>query len=218
MGNGFGSQRGTSTVNFGSAAASIATGGWIGNGQVNAIVPSPLANGVYPINMTIVGSDGSVQTTNTVSFGVQAPVGSGPQINQIIPSNGPIGSYVTILGSGFGMQKGAVRFTNGLNIASVVNDPACNNSWTPNAIVVKVPPEYDGNGSPDLSKILHQITVTPAGSTATSAPQPFLVDDTALRPGVCSISPNNGPVGTAVTVTGEGFGDRSSGTRNNLEF
>ncbi|MEK9152066.1 MAG: Ig-like domain-containing protein, partial [Patescibacteria group bacterium] len=104
----------------------------------------------------------------------------------------------------------------------VADMPACGNTWTPNYIVVKVPAVptvTPTDGGVALS--IDVVRVNPA-KPAVSAD--FKVTTAASRPGICSITPDNGPPGTPVVVKGEGFGSATPSPadtpfpRNAVEF
>lgn len=209
-GSGFGAQGSGSRVNFGSSDASIASGGWEAT-QIAAVVPA-VGNSLYDVTVSV-GS----QLSNPAQFAVApAPDQSKPAITEVVPSAGPIGTFVTLRGSGFGSTPGKVRLANGADVAAALPPESCGTSWTPNYVVVKVPSAYslsDQNKSvasgtrngDTVSGVAHAFEIeTSVGAFSNKAA--FSVDLSGLRPGLCSITPDNGPPGTAVTVTGEGFG------------
>ncbi|MEK9152322.1 MAG: IPT/TIG domain-containing protein, partial [Patescibacteria group bacterium] len=108
-GSGFGAEKGTSELLVGTNVANIALGGW-GAGQVKFVVPS-IREGEYPVKLSIVdGTD--VQETNFVDFTVRSGEEQ-PHITEVNPAQGGVGTFVTILGTGFGSSPGTVRFRRG---------------------------------------------------------------------------------------------------------
>jgi len=106
-----------------------------------------------------------------------------PAISSVSPTAGSVGTTVTITGVYFGSTPGSSTITfNG--VASV---PV---SWSSNQIVVQVP----------LGAASGPLNVVIAGTTLTAASQFWII------PSIASISTNAGPIGTAVAITGSGFG------------
>ncbi|MBI4458118.1 Ig-like domain-containing protein [Candidatus Uhrbacteria bacterium] len=199
-GSGFGAAQGTSTAMVGSSNVNIALGGWT-NAEVKIVAPS-LREGEYPVKLSIVGTTTS-QDTNTVDFTIKSGEEQ-PRITEINPTQGGVGSFVTIQGVGFGSSPGTVRFKRGTDVA-VAEMPACGNTWTNNYIVVKVPAVP--TVTPDAAGVPLVIEVARVNPPRTATNNDFKVTNAAARPGICSISPDNGPPGTEVTVRGEGFGN-----------
>ena len=106
----------------------------------------------------------------------------------IDPTSGPVGTSVTIMGSGFGTIQGTVTFG---GIAAGIT------SWSDTRVVVEVPA---GLTSGALSVVLtvggQPITV--GTFTVTTPPGP--------GPTITSLSPDSGIVTRWVTITGMGFG------------
>lgn len=111
-----------------------------------------------------------------------------PTIEDITPPAGPTVGLVTLTGFGFGASQGTseVQF-NGV-VSPVV-------SWSDTSIQAYVP----------SGAVSGPVTVTV--SDVTSNPVPFTVTGTLS---VTSVSPAIGPVGTAVAITGTGFGQTQS--------
>ncbi|HCC22156.1 TPA: hypothetical protein DEP86_02000, partial [Candidatus Uhrbacteria bacterium] len=203
-GAGFGDAMGASLIRMGGVNADVTGGGWTAS-AVSAVVPAVLPEGVYQVSVMVGGLDGI--TTNQLDFTLRRRDDDvGPRIIEILPSSGPVDSYITLRGSGFGRRKGLVRFISspdGVDTAIAV-DPICDDNWHDNYIVVKVPENYIGDLP--VSRILHRIEVETAAPAQVSNRVDFLVDDSPIAPGMCSITPNNGKPGIPVTVSGEGFG------------
>jgi hypothetical protein len=116
-----------------------------------------------------------------LAFGVHAA----PTITSVSPGYGPVGTSVTVTGAGFGATKGSSTLYFGSSLAITT-------TWTDTQILTSVP-----NGMPN-GKVYLQVTV--GGSIASS---PFTV---GTPPIISSLSPQYGPPGTVVTVTGTNFG------------
>jgi hypothetical protein len=156
-------------------------------------------NGTSATPFTLV-APGNIQTTvpsgaTTGQISVTTPGGTGtsnanftvtgPKIFSMSPNNGNVGTFVTINGSGF-VNVSAVRF-NGtaatFNVASSTR------------ITTNVP----------SGATTGKITVTASSGTATSTG-----NFTVTGPKILTLSPNNGSVGTSVTINGSGFGGVTS--------
>ncbi|MEY4722686.1 MAG: hypothetical protein RLZZ324_199, partial [Candidatus Parcubacteria bacterium] len=214
QGAGFGDAVGSSSVAMGAFNPTVSTGGWTAS-KVTMMVPAA-EDKTYPLTVTVNG-----KTSNTVQFSVNSGAGgtgasSAPHIVTLSPTSGPVGSYVTIQGTGFGRLKGSVWFQNGTNKALAL-DPVCSDNWKDNYVTVKVPSAYtDGSlmGISPLPGTPYKIKLTtPAPFKSSNDDLMFFVTNEPSRPGICSISPDNGRPGKSVTITGEGFGSPTvSGT------
>jgi hypothetical protein len=129
-----------------------------------------------PISVTNTGGTG----TSTGSFSVI--IVAAPTVTSFTPASGAIGSSVTVNGSGFDWAT-SVAF-NGVSAAFVkVNDGQ----------LTAIVPTGATSGP---------VTVSGPAGTGTS-PSSFVVSWPA--PTVTAVSPDHGPVGTTVTVTGTNF-------------
>jgi uncharacterized repeat protein (TIGR01451 family) len=113
---------------------------------------------------------------------VTTPIAS---ITSLAPPSGAVGTTVTITGANFGPTQGgsSVRF------GGVVASPS---SWSATSIVTTVP--SGATSGP--------VTVTVGGVASNGVA--FTVP--AAAPQITSLSPTSGPVATAVTISGSGFG------------
>ncbi len=105
-----------------------------------------------------------------------------PTITSISPSSAPVGTSVTIAGSGFGASAGS-------SVASFNNTTAATTAWTSTSIQATVPSAASSG----------PVTVTVGG--ARSAGYPFTVQ----APTIYALEPMSGAPGTVVTLTGSGF-------------
>ncbi|MBU1029056.1 Ig-like domain-containing protein, partial [Patescibacteria group bacterium] len=210
-GSGFGAAIGDSLVRM--DGVDIGRGGmtWAAN-LITAIVPTVLREGIYPVRVVV----GGVRPSNPANFTLRlSSSAGGPRIEEIRPATGPVGSYVTILGSGFGNRRGQVYFLPevGDDIALGL-EPICADNWHDNYIVVKVPRTpgltqeiiEENEGELFVEEGDYKVQVITSVSGQPSNRVGFEVTDAAVPPGMCSISPVSGPPGTVITVQGEGFG------------
>lgn len=113
-------------------------------------------------------------------------VNAAPTITSLSPTSGPVGSSVTITGNNFGSYQGPSWV--GFNGAS-----ASVTSWSNTQIVVPVPNIATGTANV-------AVTVGGVASNVVS------FNITSTPPAITNLSPNSGPVGTSVTITGTNFG------------
>ncbi len=156
---------GVTDVRFGSVAAQFTV---VSGTNIQAVVPATAVDG--PLTVTSPG--GSFITTNNFLIG--------PSIISFSPVGGPVGTVVTITGSGLSNTKtvlfGSVAATTGTNInATTVTAVVPNNTFTASLTVIT------GNGT--------NVSATPF----------------YLPPRVDGVSPSSGLVGTVVTLTGVNF-------------
>src|SRR5207247_1884430 len=105
-------------------------------------------------------------------------------IASLTPTSGPSGTVVTITGTSFGATQGTSAVTfNGTT--------ATPTSWSATSIVVPVP----------AGATTGNVVVTVGSLTSNGVS--FAV---TVPPTVTSLSPVSGPIATAVTITGTGFG------------
>jgi trimeric autotransporter adhesin len=197
------------------------------NGVVFTDTSAPIITSISPTSgtggtsVTLMGSlFGSSQGTSTVTFNGQAatptawmnsgneivvPAPSGvttgnvvvtvngipsngiqfvakPTIASLSPTAGGVGTAVTITGANFGSAPGTVTFN------GVAGTPAY---WSSGRIVVPVP----------TGATTGTVVVTVGGNASNGAS--FTVNSS---PGISSISPSSGTVGTVVMIAGSGFG------------
>lgn len=169
----------------------------------NAIAEVPNVVGNLGVTMR---SPSSIDS-NPFPFSALAITGGGPVITELSPDNGPVESYVTIIGSNFGDNVGLVLFdpdsdpTNGNEVPGTFDFPSvCGDYWFNDHIIVKVPA---GPWTIDNS---YPIRIERNGDGAVSNNFNFRVTNVPPGPQICSVSPDNGPVGNLVTISGEAFG------------
>ena len=128
----------------------------------------------------------AVMTSIIVSMApLPADAGTPPQITSFSPQSGPVGTSVTINGTGLGGTI-SVRF-NGTPAASSVNGPGTQVTTTVPAGATTGPISVQ---TPNGTAVTSTFTVTGGGSGA---------------PNITNFTPRSGPVGTSVTITGNTF-------------
>lgn len=199
-------------VNLGSTAGQLyfndqnaPVSAWRSNG-IDLTAPL-VAPGTYAVRARVNGME-----SNPVSFQFNDRIiSSPPTIDQLRPATGTVGSYVTLVGRNFG-SAGRVFFRNTLTNAVGEADtrfPAeCgSNFWGDTAVMVKVPRALRGGLGEEQPVRPGQYEIyLQRDSVLVSNRVRFTVFDGATGPGICSIQPVGGPVGTGVTIIGENFG------------
>lgn len=167
-GTSFGNAQNNTTVTFNGVAATPTS--W-GSTQIIVPVPSAATTG----NVVVTSPFGSI-ASNGMLFTVI------PAISSLSPTTGPVGTSVTINGTGFGASQGTSTVT--FNGAA-----ATPTSWSNTQIVVPLP----------SAATTGNVVVTVGGNPSNGVPF-------TLIPTIASLSPTSGAVGTAVTITGTNFG------------
>jgi large repetitive protein len=149
------------------------------NSDTSITATSPVGEGPDSVDVTVTTIGGTSATSPADQFTYLAA----PTVTSFTPSSGPVGTNVSITGSGF---TGATAVTfNGTASASVtVNSDTSINATVPSGATTG------------------PIAVIAPGGTGTSTSD-FTV--TAGVPVVSSFTPSSGPVGTSVSITGSGF-------------
>lgn len=217
-GTGFGTVRGDVFIN--NPANNLTFGGkggwWWTNPEIRNLIVPNLQVGSYSATVRV---PGTLLQSNPMNFTV-LPVPNAPRIDAIEPVQGQPGQYVTIYGSNLGNQPGLVKFsisgeTNKDNWGSAdLSFPAqCQNDyWHDSYVVVKVPSSTTGS---------HDVAIKAAGLFSNTIKFTVCAPGAGtcpLTPGICAISPNQGPVGlSGVTIYGDNFG-ATQGTNGKVTF
>jgi YD repeat-containing protein len=110
-------------------------------------------------------------------------------LSTVVPDHASVGSTVTLYGLNFGSSQGASTLkVNGVTVTTI-------NSWSDNEISAVIP-----TGAPATGNIVLSVA-------GLSGSIPFTVEP---RPNIASLSPNQGPAGTVVTIAGTAFGSSAS--------
>jgi RHS repeat-associated protein len=149
--------------------------------QIVASVPSGASTGPVTVVVNGLGSNANVLLR------IYDPV-----ITTVAPPSGPIGGQIQITGTGLAAldlnQPGQVMF-NGVAATPYYN------SWSATSLTVQVP-----TGA----------TTGPLTVVVDGVPSNAVTFTVGVPASVSSVSPSSGPVGTTVTVTGNGFGSTQS--------
>lgn len=171
---------------------------------VEALIPT-VNVGPYPVSVSVGGI-----VSNPVQMQVTPRTGGGtPEIVSIDPAAGPVGTYVTIRGLNFGSGVGQVFFrdvaTGNEALADTNFPPACTGVyWSSSSIVVKVPPAFTRGSTGALVPGTYAVRVMSASAgTPASNEVNFSVNTQPAAPGICRVTPDVAPAGTAVVITGE---------------
>lgn len=148
------------------------------------------------------------ESSNPLNFNVtRGEAAAQLRINYFTPDFGAPNQYVTIYGSGFGSYsrgQSQVKFATDKLGSFAFPDECGTNFWTDTQIVVKVPnPEEVG----ELATQGPLQVITAAGQTAISKDNFSYQPQAPVTPGICSLYPRAGKVGTKIEVAGEGFND-----------
>ncbi|MBI5230415.1 MAG: IPT/TIG domain-containing protein, partial [Candidatus Magasanikbacteria bacterium] len=166
------------------------------------IMPATVATGVTSIKVKVNG-----KKSNALPLGILSSAeDTAPHIFSIDPAQGPVGTYVTFTGKNFG-ANGEILFSQGGDFFAADLPPAyCGATWTSNQIVVKVPQKIQNKGDYGVSVIIKK-----GAEETASNKKIFNVNTDPLKPGLCKLEPDNGPLFSAqfsgIEFKGEGFGD-----------
>ena len=194
---------------------------------ISAIIGLVIILSSYAIASYIIGSlseatgitESDINTSTTDSPGSGDPDGGlgcpepldedEIKICSISPSNGSSGSYVTIRGWNFGEIEGSVTFDNNAGNTTSADLVSCNGNvlWTDTEIKVVVP---------NINEATYSVYVNNIDYTS------FVVSEGASGPNIACLTPDLGPGGESVVISGIGFGVQGgnvtmNGWVNNLE-
>lgn len=165
---------------------------------------------IQPATLPVQIKVGQVNS-NPYNF-IVLPIGKPPRIDNIDPTFGPAGQYVTIIGSNFGTATGSIEFYQEATGTWVTADTNFGEKctkfgyWHDNFIIVKVPSGLDIGANKSKIQV-----ITDSGLTSNSVDfSPCTRNDTtcALKPGICAIIPGQAPIGTQnIAIYGDNFGD-----------
>ena len=183
-GSGFGTVAGS--VYFTPSGSTIPVVVPAGTGETNtsatAVVPNSLSAGTVSVAVYN-------YTTGLLSASQNFTVTAAPALSSIAPTSGPVGTTLTLSGSGFGTVAGSVYFTQGSTTLKQAGSP-----WSGTSVSTTVP---SGLSAGSVAVAVYNSTT---GLLSNS--QNFTV---TAAPTLSSISPTSGPVGTTLTLSGSGF-------------
>lgn len=142
--------------------------------------------------------------------------------NCICQESAPVNQIISVLGNDFGATAGQVILKpieddghggwieatddqGNLEPAFIATLACGPSSWSDTQILVKVPADKMVQGDKINITTGHYFAQVITNQSLPSNTRLFVVNDNAPGPGICSISPNNGPVSTKFTLTGENF-------------
>jgi RHS repeat-associated protein len=153
--------------------------------QVGTTQTISMAQNVY-VGLAVSSDTTSSLSTSTID-NVSFTPGPAPNITNLSPYTGGVGTEVTIYGTDFGATQGSSTVTfNGLSAASI-------SGWSNTQIVAIVPTAIPEGAGPVV------VTVNSVASNAT-------VSFTATDPVITSLAPPAGPPNGIVVINGTGFG------------
>ena len=171
---------GATAVAFGGAAATFTVGS---DAQITATVPAAATSG--PIAVTTPGGTAISAASFTIGVTPTPTPSPTPTVSFFTPAAGPVGTAVTLIGTGF---SGAIAVTFNVTAAAfrVVSDTQ----------ITAAVPAGAGTGL---------IAVTTPGGTAASAAR-FIVSEPQAAPSITRLKPASAKRGRTVTISGGSFG------------
>ena len=161
--------------------------------QVDAKVPN-----VQPGKMAVSVKVNN-QSSNSLPIKINLSAENQLKILSVSPLTGAAGQYVTITGQGFGDLKADSQVFFAGNVPAEFDFPKqCGTSyWSNNQIIAKVPSVKTGSD-------LNQVVKIKVGTQTASSTDKFLIDNgLPVGPGLCSINPKSGEIGSEVEVAGD---------------
>jgi hypothetical protein len=128
-----------------------------------------------------------------------------PRIDLVEPLSGGPGTLVTIAGASFGPGPGEVLFL-GTPAAGdeKVAEPCAPGAWTNSQIIISLP---EGTVSGPIQVTNRDNLSDRTDDDFGNISIPDFAVNTEVKPGICLLTPDNGPSGTSVQIAGIGFGD-----------
>ena len=179
--------------------------------HITNVVPPNDADAQVPnivgdIGVTMRTNDATPIISNPFPFSALSVTGGNPVIIELSPDNGPMDSYVTIMGSNFGDNEGRLFFDPDPAVLAdeelgLFDFPAmCGDYWFDDHIIVRVPDTLTIGDS-------YYIRVERNGDLANSNNfDNFTVTNALVGPQICAINPDNGPINNNVRIFGENLG------------
>jgi von Willebrand factor type A domain-containing protein/Big-like domain-containing protein/type IV secretion system pilin len=179
----------------------------------SAIAPNLSSANNVGVRVAVEDANGDLKFSNYLNVDFTSDSAGGFYIGSISPTTGPVGSYVEILGSGFGNNKTSDRTVNFFSntaggLEGDFNFPtACSNIyWQDNKIIVKVPEGFNNlSFDPVTFTFDSKIKVVVDGEETDDVP--FVVNKDGLTPSICSVYPEIGILGQELEIAGEYFED-----------
>lgn len=194
--------------NFGSEQGDVLIGQFIADaieGWSNTFIREARIPNIEPGVVSVRVQVGE-QVSNPVLLTVQ-PSPSLPFLERVTPDRGPVGQIFSVIGENL-IGTVVVKFRDPQSgeetLASTDLPRSCQNFVSPTQRAIRVPRLEPG--------VYQVFAETDAGESNTVD---FTVNNAQRLPGLCALVPDNGPVGTEVTLHGEGFGSQTGTIRFN---
>jgi hypothetical protein len=184
---------------------------WLSGMQVSANVPN-VTRGRTTVYVTA-----AAENSNPLYFTVLTNTANKPIIDRIDPDRGPNKQYITIYGSHFLSYRGGISIVKFINLASSASTTAgidfpvqCRDSWWRDSYIIVKVTENIAIGN-------YRILVTNSAAEVSDPTDSSLFNVTAGNPspGICTLLPHNGPVGTLVNVYGDNY-DNTRDVNNDI--
>ncbi len=148
----------------------LAIRGWTET-RIQAIVPYPLATGVYtPELWTAAGIP--VGPTSDVAWPLFTVSGPAPSVTGLSPAMAMAGSLITITGDNFGSKSGRVSLCQFCGTASQIDGTATIVVWTPTEIQARVPGMQNGVAEIHLTTAAGQVVLAGTIETGGASSSP----------------------------------------------
>lgn len=225
VGANFGQQASDLHVYFGAVPANLGGSAAWQDAKISGVVIPNLTSGTINVsvggskicldnNSTVCaeGATGCACTdvySNPVQFRISDPLNK-PKIQSINPNPAPAGQLVTVLGNNFGTTVGRVEFVSQFDATRYVAELSCGQTgWSDVQVAAKVPAKLTGDKIGNYDVIVYN------SDNMASDAKTFVVNSAIAGPGLCSLTPENGPTGTMFDVSGENLGVSS---QYNIKF
>lgn len=201
-GQNLGNDRDDSEVRFDTTASSSYSL-W-SDGQVGVTVPE-LSGGADDYDVTAVVNG---VASNALRFRLLDDNTTSPVIASLDPAQGGVGQYVTVSGTGFGLQTGTVWFEHALSgrvaLADVEFPAACANGiWNDDQVTIIVPEAFQNGDALELGDYTVYLI---NGGGVESNRVAFAVTGDDPTPGLCALDPDTALPGATVVLSGDNFG------------
>ena len=176
---------------FGGVSAGTVTAN--GSGQISSAVLVPSGLSQTTVSVTAQDSTTGHYASNNLGFTVTGTSGT-PTLTSLSQTSGPIGTSVTVYGSGF-TPSGSVQITFGGVSAGTVS---ANGNGQISTTAVTVP---SGLSATQVQVSAFDVTAQKyAGNTLS-----FTITGAAITPTLTTVTPSSAAAGQNVTVSGSGF-------------
>lgn len=208
---------------FGEQAGSVLFGGYSGQNiewksdEVSASIPGNILQGTISVAVKAKDSSGKDVLSNAVPFTITTSQDNKDiSITSISPTETSPKSYITISGSGFGVQKGKMFLSKSSAtscpgdgcILLLEPDAACTQTWSDKQVIAQIPAKnvIDINSSYFVHVVAYPGAETSKKGVSNEA---INITDQEPLPSICSLTPAQGPApsptGHKLTLNGANF-------------